>query len=295
MKLKLLLATVLATSMVSFATEKCPVKDLDSVKKKAEEKFFEGKVKIKSISPAPVNGLYQITVEFGDMADILYTDCDLKYVIQGRILDPEKRVDLTMEERTKLMKEVFAKKEEELTKVLGKDKVEKLKKEGLIQMISVINTTNLPKANISYGNGDKVVYVFTDPECPFCANLHKEIEKLLSKRKDVKVEMVLLPLPMHKHAEGIAENILCQNDNKARLDIISKSFESVLKGDEKGLSGLEKSCPSGKEVIDKNTEFAMKVGINGTPTIVFPNKGLKIVGIIPSEKLDTLIDIVYGK
>ncbi|MGC8769599.1 MAG: DsbC family protein, partial [Calditerrivibrio sp.] len=75
---------------------------------------------------------------------------------------------------------------------------------------------------------------------------------------------------------------------------ISKSFESVLKGDEKGLSGLEKSCPSGKEVIDNNIEFAIKSGINGTPTIVFPNKGLKVIGILPSEKLDKLIDIIYG-
>ncbi|PMP77928.1 MAG: disulfide bond formation protein DsbC, partial [Sulfurihydrogenibium sp.] len=241
---------------------------------------------------SPIQGLYEVVIQSGDRKVPIYMDCNLKYLVNGEIIDVNKKVSLTRERFQQLQAQVNSEKEVKLAKILGKDKVEMLKKEGLIELISIVDVKNLPKPNVTYGNGNNVIYVLTDPQCPFCAKLHKEMEKVLSSRKDVKFEMIFYPLPMHNHAKGIAENIECQKDNATKQSMLNKSFDNVLSRNESGLSALDKPCANSKSIIENNIKFAQSIGINGTPTMIFPKKGIAVSGAIPAETLNKLIDIL---
>lgn len=295
MKLKMFIAGLMFAGTTVFAAESCLGGGSSKVSAAQVEKALSGilgNAKVVSVSDSPISGLYEVIIETGNKKVPIYVDCNLKYLVNGEIIDVNKKVSLTRERFQQLQSQANSEKEVKLAKLLGKDKVEMLKKEGLIDLINFVDTKNLPKSNITYGNGNIVVYVFTDPQCPFCAKLHKEIEKILKDRKDVRFEMVLYPLPFHKHARGISENIECQKDNNSKQNILNKSFDSVAKRDESGLSSIDKPCTAGRGIIDKNLQYAQSVGINGTPTIVFPNKGIAVSGAIPAETLNKLIDIL---
>jgi thiol:disulfide interchange protein DsbC len=293
MKLKMFLVGLMTAGTTVFAAESCLGGGNSKVNTAQVEKALSGilgNAKVVSVSDSPVQGLYEVIIETGGRKVPIYVDCNLKYLVNGEIIDVNKKVSLTRERLQQLQSQANSEKETKLAKILGKDKLETLKKEGLIDLISFVDTKNLPKPNITYGNGNNVAYVFTDPQCPFCAKLHKEIEKVLKNRKDVKFEMILYPLPFHKHARGISENIECQKDNTAKQDILNKSFDSVASNNESGLSAIDKACATAKNIIDNNIKYAQSVGINGTPTIVFPNKGIAVSGAIPAETLNKLID-----
>ncbi|MCX7737982.1 MAG: DsbC family protein [Hydrogenothermaceae bacterium] len=292
MKLKSLLASLLICGVsASFATESC-LGGNTKVSSSQVEKILApviGNAKVVNVSDSPISGVYEVIVDFGGKKVPVYVDCNLKYLISGEIIDLNKKVSLTREKVQALQSQANSEKEAKLAKLIGKDKAEMLKKEGLIEYINFVNVSNLPQSNITYGSGKTKVYVVTDPQCPFCAKLHKEIEKVISERKDVVFEMLLYPLPFHKEAQGISENIACQKENNQKQQLLNKSFDAITKGDQNLLKSLEKSCETAKSIISNNINFAKSAGINGTPTMIFP-KGVMVSGAIPAETLNKLID-----
>jgi thiol:disulfide interchange protein DsbC len=250
-----------------------------------------GNAKVVSVSNTPINGIYEVVIESGGNKVPVYVDCNLKYLVNGEIIDINKKVSLTRERLQTLQAQANSEKEAKLVKMLGKDKVEMLKKEGLLEHINIVDLKNLPKPNVTYGNGNIKIYVITDPQCPYCARLHEEIKKVLAQRKDVSFEMIMYPLPFHKHASGVAQNINCQNDNTVKQKTLDTAFSYTAKGDENGLASLEKPCNVGKQAVDTNLKYGQANSVNGTPTIIFP-KGVAISGALPADKLNKLIDLL---
>lgn len=293
MKLKSLIAGLVVTGVSSvFAAESClggGAKVGTSQVEKALSPIL-GNAKVVSVSDSPISGIYEVVIDAGGRKVPIYMDCNLKYLINGEIIDVNKKISLTRERVQNLQSQANVEKEQRLAKLISKDKVEMLKKEGLIDYVNFVNTKSLPDSDITFGNGKSKIYVVTDPQCPFCAKLHKEIEKVLSSRKDVSFEMILYPLPFHKYAQGISESIVCQQDVSQKQNSLVKSFDNVGKNDENGLKGMDKKCQSAQSKISKNVEFAKNNGINGTPTIIFP-KGVMVSGAIPADTLNKLIDI----
>lgn len=293
MKLKLFFAGLLSATSLTVAAESClggGSKVSTSEVQKALSGIL-GNAKVVSVADAPINGLYEVVIESGGKKIPIYVDCNLKYLVNGEIIDINKKVSLTRERFQQLQSQVSLEKESKLAKILGKDKVQMLKNQGLLESVNIVDVKNIPKSNVSYGNGNIKVYVITDPQCPFCAKLHEEIKKVLAQRKDVSFEMIMYPLPFHKHASGVAQNIICQNDNGSKQKTLDTAFSYTSKNDEKGLTSLEKSCDAGKQAIDNNLKYGQANGINGTPTIIFP-KGIAISGALPAETLNKLIDIL---
>jgi thiol:disulfide interchange protein DsbC len=118
------------------------------------------------------------------------------------------------------------------------------------------------------------VAVFTDPECPFCEKLHKEMKKVLQERKNIAFYIILYPLRFHKDAYWKSKSIFC----KKSLKMLEEAYAG------KEIPRLE--CEP-KE-IDANIKLAEALGITGTPSLVLPN-GRVHTGTLPAEQLIDLI------
>lgn len=253
-----------------------------------------GNAKVISVTDAPIEGLYEVVIEVNGRRIPVYLDCSLRYLISGEIIDVKQRKSLTREKIAKLNEQSLKEKIAKLEKVLGKEKVEELKKavgKELLSRIRLVDINQIPqKGKVIFGNKNAkyTVYVITDPQCPFCKRLHKEIEKILAKRKDVKFEMIFFPLPFHKYAKPVATAILCEKNNEKEKQLLTKAFE-YQSNQEKFKKLASKSCPEAEEIINKNLEFGKKVGIRGTPTLIFP-KGITISGALPAQQIEKIID-----
>jgi thiol:disulfide interchange protein DsbC len=101
------------------------------------------------------------------------------------------------------------------------------------------------------------------------------MKKVITERKDIAFYIILYPLAMHKDAYGKAKAIICEKS----LDLLEAAFEK---------KPLPKpSCDT--KVIDENIKLAEKLGISGTPAVVFPD-GTLIPGAMEAEAIIQKID-----
>ena len=101
------------------------------------------------------------------------------------------------------------------------------------------------------------------------------MKKVIAKRKDIAFYLKLFPLPMHKDAERKAKSIMCENS----LAMLDDAFERKPIPDPK--------CDT--KVIDDNIKLAEKLGINGTPNLIFPDSTL-VPGAIDADKIIETVD-----
>ena len=253
-----------------------------------------GGAKVIKVSPSPVKGLYEVIVEARGRQIPVYIDCSERYLITGEIIDLKEKRSITRERARELAKKVVEEKMKKLEKVLGKAKIEKLKKAlgERFADIKIVDLKKIPKENlILFGNpaAKMTVYVVTDPECPFCAKFDTEMMKVLEKRKDVKFEIILFPLPFHKHAQKIVQRIVCEKSVEKKKKILEESFEAVRKRNEKKLAQLGKECKEGEKVIQEHFKFGSEAGIGGTPAIIFPY-GIMVSGWMTADQINRVLD-----
>ena len=198
--------------------------------------------KLGAITKIPYGGLYQVVVNGNN---IIYTDEKGQVGLVGNLLDLKSKANLTQQEKDK---------------------------------ISVVDFSRLPfdKAIVRVkGNGTRKLALFSDPECPYCQGLEKELENV----NDVTIYTFLLPLTdLHPDALRKAQLIWCAKDRaKAWNDML-------LSKQEPKDSNTECATP-----IKEISEIATKNFINGTPGIVFSN-GKLLFGNQPHEMITSLLD-----
>jgi thiol:disulfide interchange protein DsbC len=144
--------------------------------KKAIEATYP-KVRVQSITKTPFTGLYEVFLD----GQIIYTDDKLSFlIVEGRLIDPKNKRDLTAERMDELTKVNFA--------GLPLDKAVKVVK----------------------GNGSRKLVVFSDPDCPYCKKLE---QKDLIGITDVTVYTFLYPLEeLHPDAANKSRAIWCAQD-----------------------------------------------------------------------------------
>ncbi len=276
-----------------------PAEKLDKEKVKKSLSVFGANFDVVKVDKSPIDGLYKVIIRSGERYAVVYMDCKLQYAIIGSMLELSSKRDLTRETIVGYQMEAQNAKMEKLKKLLGEKKFEELKKVlGMnIGQLKIVKLNNIPKeGTIIYGNPNAsyTVYVISDPECPFCAKLHQSIKEIISKDKDVKFEIILFPLPFHKYAKGIAENIASQSDMEKRKEILDKSFEAVSNRNPSELEKLSKGNEEGAKILEKHKEFSKSVNLRGTPMIIFP-EGIAVGGAIPTETLYKMIQILKNK
>jgi Disulfide bond isomerase protein N-terminus. len=99
MKLKLFFAGLMSAASLAAAAESClggGSKVSTSEVQKALSGIL-GNAKVVSVSNAPISGLYEVVIESGGRKVPIYVDCNLKYLVNGEIIDINKKVSLTRE------------------------------------------------------------------------------------------------------------------------------------------------------------------------------------------------------
>ena len=210
----------------------------DRVRRTLEQRYPQ--VKVLQVSPSPVAGLYEVFT--GDA--IAYADARGAYLIVGQMMDTDSKRNLSA---TRL---------DELNR---------------------IDLARLPLAkSFTYvrGAGSRHLYVFSDPDCPYCQQLEKDLATL----DDVTVHILLYPLAsIHPEAVARARAIWCAPDRAAAW------------------SGwmLDRRDPGTADCTTHPVDDLVKLGrelrVISTPTLVFED-GRRFSGAPPRERLVEMLD-----
>lgn len=240
-----------ASNVMSFGGCGGECKDCHTLKpEEAENILKEGgiaelkTVKVASVSQAPARGLWEISIQKDGKRGLIYLDFSKKFLMIGQIVELKTSKNITQERFIELSKIDISKIPLDDAIVMGDQKAKHR------------------------------VIIFTDPDCPFCGRLHKEMKEVIKKRKDIVFYIKLFPLPIHKDAYWKAKSIQCRKS----LELLENNFE--------GKVPSQPDCET--DQIDKNINLGRQIGISSTPSIVLPD-GRLITGAIPADKLIELI------
>lgn len=216
-----------------------PVKEEAALVQERLVKLYPA-TKFESVKPSIIPGLYEIVMG----KNVAYVEATGRYFVFGHIFDMTTQQDLT----------------ESVAKTLNKISFMELPLDNAIKTVR--------------GNGNRVFAVFTDPDCPYCKQLEKELGKLT----DVTIYTFLYPIVgLHPDAKNKAIAVWCADDRNVAW---TKLMDS-------GQLSANKECSN---PIDKNIALAGKLGINGTPTLV--NKlGRILPGAANAEQLEVFISM----
>ena len=159
----------LASAFVSF-----PASAQEAAIRKSLESNLKNFPPIQEISKTPVPGIYEVRI---NDSDLLYTDTNGDFLIQGVIIDVKKSANLT-EKRTN-----------ELTRIKFSD----------------LDTNNAIK--IVNGDGKRKMAVFADPNCSYC----KKFEQENKSPANTTMYVFLLPI-LGADSTQKAKNIWCSKD-----------------------------------------------------------------------------------
>lgn len=214
-------------------TQECSACHKLTVEEAGQLLSFAG-VTVKSVKPAPSRGLFEVFFEQSGKIGIVLIDFAKKHLIQGMVLDLK-------------TKEPVAAHDSDIPKPKQFSGVDP----KLIPVQHAFVMGN-PKAT-------KKIYVFTDPDCPYCRTLHPELIKLEKLVPDVAIHIMLYPLPMHPQAY-----------DKSRVILSSKSRKNL----DLAFEGKELPKPkgeAGKAAVDAILKFTQQQGITSTPTVLLPD------------------------
>ena len=96
------------------------------------------------------------------------------------------------------------------------------------------------------------------------------MKKVIAERKDIAFYIILYPLPMHKEAYEKSKAVICEKS----ISLLESAY------DKKPIpkAGCETSA------VDQNIKLAEKLGINGTPAMIFPD-GIIISGAVEADAI----------
>ncbi|MDR1311411.1 MAG: DsbC family protein [Burkholderiaceae bacterium] len=207
------------------------------IKKRFEEKVTQGK-KITSVKKSPFPALYEVRIG----SRILYTDSQAQYLLNGNLFDIETRRNYTQESEDEFNRIPFA----------------TLPLQHAIKRVR--------------GKGERVVAVFSDPNCGYC----KQLESLL--REEDNLTVYLFPLNILEGSSALSRDIWCADNRE-------KAWAAWMLEDKRpGTAGEQ--CTYSDQTV---RQFATKHDITGTPVLILKN-GARITGLPSREELGKILD-----
>ena len=187
----------------------------------------------------PYLGLYEVVV--GD--EVFYTDDKADYFFFGHVINPKTRVSMTNERIQEI-------------KAARRVPLESLPLQHAIKIVK--------------GDGKRKVAVFTDPNCPYCKQLEKELLSINN------VTIYTLLYPVLKGSMELSKKIWCSKDQiKAWDDFMLK-----------GVAPSSSECDTPLEVLVKSGH---ENKVTGTPTLIFAD-GSIVGGMIPAATIEEKLE-----
>ncbi|MBJ6749608.1 DsbC family protein [Geomonas anaerohicana] len=206
---------------------------------------------VKDVKPAPVRGLYEVTFEQAGQSGVAYIDYGKKHIIAGQVFDIASRQPVGG----------------------AAQQAKKAERKERLDPATLTTDNALVMGN---ANGKKKLFVFTDPECPYCAKAHAELKKLAALEPDLAIYIKLYPLKMHPKAYDKSRVILARGS----LDLLDKSF-----------AGEQLPAATDKDAhkpVDDTIKFAESNGILSTPTLILSD-GRILVGYKDAKAMQELL------
>lgn len=173
---------------------------------------------IDAVVKSDLPGFYEVIIS----GQVTYVTEDGKYLLQGKLYDVPLKKDLTSARIATMREEALAK--------LPESKV-------------MLFAPQNPKHTVT---------VFTDVDCPYCRQFHKQIGEY--NRLGIAVRYVLYPLDIHPGADKKAAAVWCAKDRNA-------AYTAAMNGQDPGTA----SCSN---PVAETKVLGETLGINATPTVL---------------------------
>jgi len=191
--------------------------------------------RIERVQPSEIPAVYEVTMG----KNSAYTDVTGRYFVFGHLYDMKTQRDLTAERMEKQQRIDFSQ----------------------LPLGDAIKTVR--------GKGERVLAVFSDPDCPYCKRLEAELDKLDN------VTLYIFPYPLeglHPEAVDKAVAVWCAPDR-------ARAWADLMKT---GKVPAKRDC---ENPIQRNIQLAQRLGINGTPTMVSAD-GRMLPGAAPGDRIE---------
>jgi thiol:disulfide interchange protein DsbC len=195
------------------------------------------------ISDSAVPGIYQVTIG----SSVAYVTKDGRYVFQGDITDVATGANLTEETRAK----------------------------ARVAMLSGVEPATMIVFKPKDGKVKHTVTIFTDVDCGYCRQFHRDIDKVTA----LGIEVHYLSFPRtgpNTESWHKAEGVWCSKDRNTALTKAK-------------LGGEVPQAKCGATPIESHYSLGKRIGVRGTPA-VFTEKGDYIGGYLPPATLAKMLD-----
>lgn len=198
---------------------------------------------IGAITKTPYAGLYEVVA---NGINVFYTDKKGDIALIGKLIDLKTQQDLAERRMQELRKIDFA----------------KLPLEQAIVKVK--------------GDGSRKLAVFSDPDCPFCKQLEKELESV----SNVTIYTFLFPLTeLHPDSLRKAESIWCSKDR-------AQAWDDLMLKEKEPVAADNKNCETPIRAI---SGLAHKLWITGTPGMIF-GSGKLVPGVLPGKQIEEMLN-----
>lgn len=194
---------------------------------------------IQAVTPTPMAGVWEVWTG----GRLVYTDNTGEYLLLGTLVETRSKTNLSQQR---------------------------------LNALRAVKFDSLPldkSFTVVKGKGERRLAVFTDPDCPFCKRLERELDKL----DNLTVHVFLYPLAdLHPGAVQIARNVWCAADR-------AQSWSAYM------LEGKTPAAVDNCETpLGAIAELAARLGVEGTPAILFAN-GRRVDGYIPAHEIEAIL------
>ena len=200
-------------------------------------------IAVEDITDAPIAGLYQVAVG----ANVAYVTKDGRYIVRGDIYDAETSANVSEETRARARATLL----------------------GSVDPATMI--VFKPKS----GEVKHTVTIFTDVDCGYCRQFHREIDKVTA--LGIEVHYLFYPRTgPDTESWTKADQVWCAADHNSALTRAKLGGEIP--------DGAACATP-----VEAHYELGQRIGVRGTPAI-FSESGELLGGYLPPATLAKVLD-----
>jgi len=200
-------------------------------------------IEAKDITDSPVPGLYEVSVG----ANVAYVTKDGRFIIRGDIYDAETSANVSEETRAK----------------------------ARVSMLDSVDPASMIVYKPASGEVKHKITIFTDIDCGYCRQFHREIDKVTA--LGIEVHYLFYPRTgPNTESWTKADQVWCAQNHNSALTRAK-------------LGGEIPEVPACNSPVESHYALGQRIGVRGTPAI-FSETGELIGGYLPPAQLARVLD-----